>query len=363
MIGIVNQYNIFEPKILTSYLRFCGFYNWIAKRKKKFLKNKKKIIDLTLIDISTWKFYKELKKSCNLAFFGDVRIQNIYRLWYDAEIRQKYLHQDNIECQNMQIIELMNEILGIDYFKYLSDNSLQDMDSKKVQTQIKLKKETYTDVLEILGKFKLFISSLLQNSWNGTMIADFIRKFDKIKIRDNKNLNRTFYIKDKIFIDLKDRNTVSLLHELAHASNKILSKQKHEHNTKSRTKQREWLANFVAYNCFDAINSKNLEISLENIFVSPYTPIYQNLYKHGTDDKEYNKKIISDSFSSFGHPASDPDLDYRLFRFYRFFPIDQHIFLFPKELVYQIWYDNIASKIQNSKTPHTTLTTFFIEWK
>lgn len=342
MIGVnYTYYKKWKIKILKSYLLlFWYIFNIIQNGNDIDENNIQKIIKK--IKTNSWRKNKLLIKKCSNDLFDNILIKKLLILAYEYEIEEKLLfkkRQNNI-FRNNRIISVFNKLYNINFRK-------ETQKIKKESYQIKLskcEKEIITkDGKEEIKKFFDFIVFIFKKSGYIKESKKILTNLHKIKIVFTTN-NSSFVKEENnnFIISLNNKKKTTLYHECTHVIQKIIKNNfwnqnkdfdLHSHN--------EWLANFFAYNLYNNIESNSLtSISLKKMFFPKYNYLYKKIIQEGANSKEKNQKIIEKYSKKLGYTNKEEIINLQD-RFFKFFSLQQHNYLYPKELLYQIWYERI----------------------
>lgn len=140
-----------------------------------------------------------------------------------------------------------------------------------------------------------------------------------------------------ISLYLNNKKKTTLYHECTHVVQKIIrSTYNKPYKDFELILHNEGMANFFAYNLYHTIESKNLTfITINPIFSSKYDQFYKELVTNGGKSKEENYEIIYTRAKTLGYEY-DEQIENLQDRFFKFFSLQQHNYLYPKELLYQI---------------------------
>ncbi len=347
MIGVnYTYYKKWKIKILKSYLLlFWYIFNIIKNENDLNEKNIQKIIKK--IKTNNWRENKVLIKKCNDNIFDNTLIKSLLILAYEYEIKEKLLlkkSQNNI-FRNNRIIYIFNNLYNIDFQKEIQK-------IKKNSYPIKISKYEKDNIIkdgkEEVKKFFNFITLLFKKSGHIKESKKIITSKNEIEIVFTKN-NSSFVKRknNKFIISLNNRKRTTLYHECTHIIQKIIKEEFWNKNKDFDLNiYNEWLANFFAYNLYKNIESNSLKIiSLKKIFFPKYNYLYKRLLKSWSNSKDKNHKIIEYHSKKLGYTDKE-EIRNLQDRFFKFFSLQQHNYLYPKELLYEIWYEKIRQSLK-----------------
>lgn len=362
MLNINYLYENLEPHpLLWNFCIFTGLYHGIISRCNQYKKNKTEIIAKTLEDIKLDQLLHNLKKAWARQYFEDPEIQKLLILTYPVEVEQKFLQKENISIDTWAIMTTFEKLHEISYTQEVT----KKVNINTIAWFQELRKRTYEqdEIETYIQRFFAFVQKILlaqKYEKENAALQDFIQH--KLKIKKSAQGSITKRYPDSITVYLANNYITTLFHELTHVVNKFFRNIYNEAEQKipdfKRTKHLEWFANFIGFNAIDTIIEEK-EINYEPIFISPYSYTYRQVYKNWSNNIEHNKTIIRESLSVFSNEYKEK-IDYLHQRFYRFFPYEQNKFLYPKELLYQIGYDNILQSFKKAENKDSLLAKYLL---
>lgn len=282
--------------------------------------------------------------------FENPLIRKIYHEAYPYQMQMKFAWEDipNDDRRNKRIIWFFDQFFDIDYEKVLETYCQECNRDALAKTYLTHEKERYDDIYEAAWLFTDVVLSLLQEKWY-TQEATAFQRF----LHTNLTLTslawiswNTRYEWDKVYVEVGNNTYTTLFHELTHAINRFFRVQYYHENVvcyDNLTKTNEWLSNFVAYHLLDAFKTWDIDaidhISLDPIFFSMYIDIYATVREHGSHERKHNFDVIYQQLQKFEwNLLTDEKAKFYYERFYKFFHYDQHMYFYPKELMYYLWY-------------------------
>ena len=92
------------------------------------------------------------------------------------------------------------------------------------------------------------------------------------------------------------------------------------------------------------------DMNTEPTFFSMYIDIYATLREHGSTDRKHNFDLVHQELKSFEWDLlTDDKAKFYYERFYKFFHYDQHTYMYPKELMYYLGYQEMRTMFANSQ--------------
>lgn len=338
-----TYYKINNDIILRWYLILFGILFKEIENNDNLDDKSSQIIIEKIKKISSQKAKKMIKYSDD-KLFASPMIKNLMLLSYDYEINGKLLWKKtsvNIWRTN-RIMNIFNQIWWINYKKEIKGLNLWKYNLEKFYLYTQ---DTYEDIDKEITLFLNTIWNILNKAWYINERKILQKSIQHYKINTIYSEDVWSHVKDKenekdITIYLNSRKKTTLYHEYTHILQRIIRK---EFNINMKwfelISQNEWVSNFIAYNLFDNIWSENLDhINLEHIFFPKYNYIYNKLYNNWSKSTQKNYKLISKELKKIWY-KNEEEIRGFYFRFFKFLPLNQNKHLYPKELLYKIWYE------------------------
>lgn len=358
MIGLNYTYYKNQWKIiLKNYLLLFWFaFNTIRSEKELTENNIYKIIKK--IEKTWTKKLKTLIKESNDWLFDSPLIKDLLKLSYDNEIQEKFFqkkYKSNL-IKNKRIINIFNKLYWINY-----NHEIKNIEFKKYFKNKELFNKyhikTFQNPEKEIQSFLDFSFLILEKAGytkDKEKISNEIKKYSINIVNTKKNSSFTKFQWRKIIIHINWNRKTTIFHECTHVIQRIIKQlykipkkdfELHKHN--------EGIANFFAYNLFNNIEEKNLkEINLDYIFFPKYSYLYQKIIKYWTNSEQKNYEIIKKECIKLWYTDIE-EIKNIYDRFFKFFSKNQHKYLYPKELLYQIWYEKIIEWFfKKNKTQH-----------
>ncbi len=344
MIGLNYVYYRHKDKIiLRSYLTLF----WIILKE---INDECEINDLIAIRIINklktinTKTAKNMIKNADEKLFDSVLIKKLMFLSYDYEIWEKFLWR-KIVVNKLKINRIISTINKIYWINYKKEINLLDTKYYKPKEYNKLSKQVYINSKSEIEKYIKILSEILEKSWYEEESSNIINVLDKsiIKIKYcDSNSSYTRIVDDEIYLYLNNKTKTTLYHEFTHTIQQII---RNIYNIKLKwfetTLQNEWIANFMAYNLFENIETGELEIiNLNHLFFPKYSYLYKKIYSKWSNNSKKNYNLLKKNAQKLWYKEENEILNL-YYRFFKFLPLNQNKYLYPKELLYKIWYEKI----------------------
>lgn len=281
---------------------------------------------------------------------------------YPYEILYKFLGEDitNDDARNERLISMFNDFFAIDYHETIQTYCDSCRSEEQFQRSLAHHELLYDDMAKAIKQFIVFVEALLRDQWFEEE-AEECTKFLQTKVifaHEKWMSGVTIDNGSDILIKVWNMSYTTLFHEMVHAVNnffreKFAHADHHDVCFDQLTKTNEWLANFVAYHCYDAIMSGQIdqleEMATDQRFFSSYMDVYATLYQSWSDDPAHNFQIVHDEMQKFEWSLfSKKKAAFYYERFYKYFHYNQHTYMYPKELMYHIWYTTIREMFAES---------------
>ncbi len=317
--------------------------------------------DHILEHVNDGKLEMMLAATSSDVYFEDSLLRKINLEAFPYQMQLKFAQMDiqNDVSRNKRIIELFNTFFDIDYENVLDTYCKECNREVAKKTYLAHDKWRYNDIFKAAGLFTWFVLTLLQEKWY-TKEATAFQRF----LHTDLSLTHipwisgnTKYDGNKVIVEVWNNTYTTLFHELTHAINRFFRVQYYKDDVicyDNLTKTNEWLANFVAYHLLDAFVSEDVdainEISLSPVFFSMYIDIYATTREFWSHDRKHNFDLIYQELQKFeGDLLTDQKASFYYERFYKFFHYDQHMYFYPKEVMYYLWYHGILDLFNSSQ--------------
>lgn len=300
-----------------------------------------------------------LQDSNQEQYFDRPGIRELLLEAYPYEVEMKCLKKriSNDPARNQRIMNLFNSFFGIDYQQVVSDYSMQ-ADRTVWHISAEQESRTYTNRVHVVSIYLEFVSLLLRSQWYEQEALRHQQFADQHLLIEHVAWisGVTFQKWDKVVIQVGNTKYTTLIHELVHFTNKFFRFHYYDRRDiafDNYTKTNEWLANFVAYHLMDAIIAKDVtaieRMQLSPLFFSVYIDIYATLQEQGSTHRKHNQALIEHEFRKFYRSLlTKRKANFYVQRFYKFFHYDQCEFLYPKELMYYLWYKGMLDLFASS---------------
>lgn len=299
---------------------------------------------------------KLLEDPANDSEFEDPLIRQILLEAYPYEIELKFLGEDILDdtARNQRIISLCNQYLDEDYFATIKGYCSDCNRDQLIQRSHGAHTAAYTDRDLAVGQYLSFISWLLSQAWHAAA-AQALGEFcvSHLIITHEAGISGVAWIDGAdVRIKVWNHTYITLFHELTHFVMNFFDDfypvTKDISTWVDSTKNNEGLSNFVALHFLDAILAGNTDISWcppHPLFFSMYIDIYATLTLAWFDNRLQNYDLVTTEFKRLeSNQITDDKIDFYYQRFFKFFHYDQHTFMYPKELMYYLGYNQIREK-------------------
>jgi hypothetical protein len=346
MIGLnYVYYSLNDDIILKNYLFFFGlFFKEIVSEDEMDKKKAKKIIAL-LKGISPLKA-KQAIISSDENIFDSPLIKELLLLAFDYEIWAKLCKKKipSLLKTNQRILSIFNTLYGIDYHRSITTANFAKY--TKNQWIYTFYHEQYYDSAEAsIKKFFSFVFDILEKSGHKKEKRQLEQEVTIHTIRTVYHKANSSFVEAKgntITIHLHSKKKTVLYHECTHLIHMLVRKRFSIKKKWFKIQSfNEGAANFFAYNLFDNIEQWTFTtISLKYLNFPKYSYLYHEIFTKGTNSSHSNYLLVKRTCKTLWY-TNKKEIEAIYYRFFKFFPFSQHMYLYPKELLYQIWYERI----------------------
>lgn len=355
MIGLNYVYYYTSKEIiLKNYLIFFGILlGEITTEIELNPKIAKKIMQY--IKKTPAKKAKMMIKSSDEKLFDSPLIKELLELAYDYEIQEKFLKKtiQSSPKKNKRIANIFSSLYSQDFNTLLNNIPLSEY-TKHQEIFSTYTAQISKNIHKDIQKFFSFIFLILTHWWytkQKNTLQKIIASYTIKVVYDQNNSSFVHIWENSIIISLNSKKKTTLYHECTHLIQKIIKKDFtiHYKDFEIHT-YNEWMANFFAYNLFDAIEMSDItKISLQYIYFPRYSYLYKQLFDHWSNSAKKNYSLIKKECKQLWYTKNE-EIKNLYYRFFKFFPLHQHIYMYPKELLYQIGYEAIICSFKKKNT-------------